>query len=80
MNNLIKPKTWGGLCERKEVSNCKKMHVHPDTIGTMTNFITSAFKTKTEFDIKVEAKTEVKVMVSKVKKREDKRHGIVERT
>ena len=54
--------------------------MHPDAVDTRTNFITSAFKTKTEFDIKVEAKTEVKVMVSKVKKREDKRHGIVERT
>ena len=36
------------------------MHVHPNAVDTRTNIITTAVKVKTEFDVKVETKTEVK--------------------
>ena len=58
--NSIKPNNWGGRHERKDVSKYKKRHVHPDAVDARTNIITTAVKVKTEFDVKVEAKTEVK--------------------
>ena len=67
-NKLIKPNNWGDSGERKDVSKCKKMHVHLDAVDAKTNVIDNSDKVKNAFDVKVEAKNEVKVMMSKVKK------------
>ena len=78
-NEIIKHKHWRGRHERKDTSKCKKRHAHPDAVDARTNFITSTVNAKTEFDFKVEAKTEVKVMMSKVKNSaKSKRCGIAE--
>ena len=50
----------GGRRESKDVSKHKKRHVHPDAVDAWTNVVTTTVKVKTEFDFKVEAKTEVK--------------------
>ena len=58
--NSLKHNNWGGRRERKDASKCKKRHAHPDAVDVRTNIITTALKVKTEFYVKVEAKTEVK--------------------
>ena len=58
--NSLKPNNWGGHRESKDVSKHKKRHVHPDAVDARTNIITTAIKVKTEFDVKLEAKIEVK--------------------
>ena len=42
--------------------------MHPDAVDARTNIITTDVKVKTEFDVKVEAKTEVKSDDVEVKK------------
>ena len=59
--NSLKPNNWGSLRERNNVSKHKKRYVHPDAVDARTNIIATAVKVKTEFNVKVEAKTEVKI-------------------
>ena len=60
-NKLIKPKHWGGSRERKHISKHKKRHAHPDAVDTRTSIVTTDVQVRSaEFDVKVEAKTEVK--------------------
>ena len=60
-SKIINPKNQGGRRKRKGASKHKKRYVHPDAVDARTNIIATAVKVKTEFNVKVEAKTEVKI-------------------
>ena len=76
--NSLKTNNWVGRRESKDVSKFKKRHVHTNSVDERTNIVTTTVKVKTEFDVKVEAKTEVKSDDIGGKKWEEKRCGIAE--
>ena len=77
--NSLKSNNQGALHERKYASKHKKRHAHLDDVDMRTNIVNTSIKVKTEFDVKVEAKTEVKSDDIEGKKSvKNERCGIVE--